>query len=511
MASSIGLLLAVIAPLILSRPTLASLGQPPVVLALATTWYAAGHLWLLLMVGANRPISLTFWLFVYVFFGLGALANAVSQEFPLFRQTFDEGPQVAAQVTILVGLAGYEIGRLLAKDRRMQERWTRRLNRPTVAFSRVTVIGIVGIVAVSYFTLKYGLGTRFSSRQTATESFLGPGDAGTRLFQRENKSGGLLRIALDGIPVFVALYLLLSQLRLQRERARMSGRVMRLGVLTGVLFIALAVGVLLADNPTSNSRARFLGVSIALLLAVWPLVTARRFRIFAVILILGTLFVYPIADFFRLEERDRQTAPLNTQFRTSPDFAMFQQEVNAQTYVQGSGHTGGRQLLGVAFSWVPRGVWPGKPISTGALVFPQAADTLPTSLTIWGWAFVDGGMPWVFIIFGVYGCATAALEGAYRRRPRDRLSLAAVAVPLLAATQTLFLRGDPQPVVGEVAPMVLLLLFACRRRPPRGQALAPTGSVDSGEREVQAAPVPLQKEQPRPFVARRLRTSPRPS
>lgn len=460
-ASSLGLLLAVIAPLILSRPTLDSLGHPPVVLALAITWYAAGRLWLLLMAGTNRPISLTFWLFVYVFFGLAGLADTVNQKFPLLRVTYDERAQVAAQVTILIGLAGYEFGCLLAKSRRAQERWTRRFNHPTVNVRRVTVIGIVGVIAVVYFTVKYGLDTRFSSRQDAADTFLGPGGKRVRLFQREDKAGGLLRLALDGIPVYVALYLVLSQRRLQRTRARASGRVARSGFVTGMLLFALMLSVFLADNPVSNSRARFLGVSIALLLAVWPLVTARRFRIFAVILVVGTLFVYPSADVFRTQQRTQETASLNTQFQTSPDFAMFQQEINAQDYVQSNGHTDGRQLLGVIGAFVPKKFWPDKPGTTGSLIFPQAADLLPTSVTLWGWAFVDGGMLWVFAFFVVYGSVTAALEGAYRRRPLDRVSFVAAAVPLFAASQTLLLRGDPQPAMGELLPIVVALIAAC--------------------------------------------------
>ena len=498
LASSVGLLLAVIAPIIFSRPTLESLNHTPVLLAVAITWYAAVRLWLLLMVGANRPISLTFWLFVYVFFGLAGLANAVAQEFPLLGIRYDKSEQLAAQLTILVGLAGYELGCLFARDSRAQARWTRRLNRPTVKFSRVAIIGILGIAAVAYFTYKYGLATRFSSRQTATETFFGGGDANVRLFQRTDKTAGLLRLAIDGIPVFVALYLVLSQWRLGRVRAKVSGRTSRMGLVTRTLLIGLAVSVLLADNPLSTPRSRFLAVSIALLLALWPLVTPRRFRIFAVILVAGTLFVYPSADVFRTERRVVKTASLNTQFRTSPDFAMFQQEVNAQRYVRRHGHTSGRQSLGVAFAFVPKRFWPDKPGTTGSLIFPQAADRLPTSVTIWGWAYVEGGLPWVFILFAVFGSATGVLETAYRRQPRDRLTFAAAAVPLFAASQTLLLRGDPQPAMGELVPIVGLTILVCsvrrrftRRGSPTLAAMSPSAvSPPSGNVQVGPARLP---------------------
>ncbi len=476
LATSLALLLAVIAPIVFCRPTLDSLTHAPVVLAWAITLYAATRLWLLLMAGSNRPISLTFWLFVYVFFGLSALANVVSQRFPILDQVFDERTEVAGLLTTMVGLAGYEVGRLLSQSRRVQKRWTRRLNRPTLRDRRVTVIGLVGIVAVAYFTAKYGLASRFSSRQTATQDFLGPGSQHVRLFLRTDKAGGLLRIALDWIPIFLALYLLLCKRQIRRPAAWAAGVVVGPGLLRRALVVALVLGVLLADNPVSSPRYRFLGVAIALLLAVWPLVTPRRFRIFAATLVVGVLFVYPYADVFRFQQRVLQTAPLSTQFKTSPNFAMFQQELNAQGYVHDHGHTWGRQLLGVVLGWVPRKYWSGKPQATGGLVFPAAAQTLPTSLSIWGWAFVDGGMPWVFIVLAIYGWVTCSLESAYRRRPRDRLSFAAVAAPLFAAFQTIILRGDPQPIVGDLAPAALLVIVACAVRARAGSAAQPSAA-----------------------------------
>ena len=77
-------------PILFAEPTLSSLSKLSVVLAWLITIYAGSRLWWLAVEGRDRTISLTFWLFVYVWLGLGALANTVSQQFPLFHQTFDE-------------------------------------------------------------------------------------------------------------------------------------------------------------------------------------------------------------------------------------------------------------------------------------------------------------------------------------------------------------------------------------------------------------------------------------
>ncbi len=449
-------------PVLVAQLTLTSLSRPSVVLAFGIAAYSGARLALLLVRGANRPVTVTFWVFVYVFFGIAALANTVNETYPLFGQTFGTRDEVAALLTCIVGLAGYEIGVRAFGNLRSHRRLLRALQTPTVRIGRVAVVGAIGLVAVTYFTLRFGLATRFSSRQNATAAFLGVSPSDTRLYLLQNKASGLIRLVLDGIPVFVALFLTVSWRRVQRVAARDANRPVRRGVFVTGLLAALSLGVLLADNPLSNPRSRFVEVALLLLLAVFPLVTPRRFRLFAVALIFGTLFVYPLADYFRYNQRTAETASLSKQMLTSPDFAMFQQEINAHRYVELSGHGNGRQFLGTVFAMVPSQFWASKPPPTGKLIFPRAAQTLATSVSVWGWAYVDGGNLWVLIVFVLFGAATAAIESAYRTAPRDRLTLAAVAAPLCAACQGTLLRGDPATAMTEIMPILFFTLVACR-------------------------------------------------
>ncbi len=406
--------LGLLAPLLFARPTFASLGRLPVILAWLVTIYASARLSSLMASGANQPISLTFWLFVYVWMGLGALANTVSQQFPLFGQTFTDATETGALMTIMLGLAGYEVGRRVATARAAGD--VSLLNVYSVRWHRVRIVGTAGVAVVLYFTLKYGLATRFSSRNSATQAFFGSSGAA---FLQNNKASALLQISLDWMLVFVALFLYAYDWRL----ARQSGRQARNNVrpprqVWSISFAVLVAAVILADNPLSNPRYRFGGIAIALMLAVWPLSTPRRFRLVAAGLIFAALFVYPYAAVFRTQQRVLQLAPLNTQFRTSPDFAMFQQELNAQVYVQQNGYTMGRQLEGVLLGWVPRSVWPSKPGTTGSLILAKFSSVLPTSVSLFGSSYVDGGDLWVLLVLAAYGWATAKLERAYARRPR---------------------------------------------------------------------------------------------
>jgi hypothetical protein len=481
-------------PILFAEPTLSSLSKLSVVLAWLITIYAGSRLWWLAVEGRDRTISLTFWLFVYVWLGLGALANTVSQQFPLFHQTFNEGTQVSALATIIVGLVGYELGRQICRAHRTTRKAGQLLNVPTVSPRRIAILGFSGMCTAVYFTAKFGLAARFSSRATQAQAFLGSqAGSGSIEFGPGDPSASIQQ-ALDWVLPFLGLYLLLYQRRTHRDAQEREATPARRRFWRKVFILGLIGAVILADNPMSNPRAVFGGVAIALLLAVWALNSARRVRVLAAILVASALVLYPLANAFRYTGSGFHLAPLNTEFRTNADFSMFQQELNAQVYVASHGHTWGRQLLGTVFSWVPRSDWPGKPGSTGNLILGVYADVLAASLSIFGWAFVDGGIVWVFLVLAGYGWASGSLEEAYRRRPLGRLSFAAAATPLFAAFQVLLLRGDLLPEAGQLAPVGLALIAACtfsRRTRPNARDMRHRPEIDSTQEPAEVAtPIP---------------------
>ena len=69
-------------------------------------------------------------------------------------------------------------------------------------------------------------------------------------------------------------------------------------------------------------------------------------------------------------------------------------------FVQERGTTSGRQALGVALFWVPRAVWPEKPVDTGILLaeyrgykFTNLSAPLPAEMYInGGWWLMTAGM-----------------------------------------------------------------------------------------------------------------------
>jgi hypothetical protein len=224
---------------------------------------------------------------------------------------------------------------------------------------------------------------------------------------------------------------------------------------------------MVANNPIGNPRYRVGGVLFALLVVSWPLRTAYRFRVAVLGLLVGILLVFPFADIFRYDTAALEIVPVKDELVSSPDFGMFQQEVNAQLYVDAQGHTFGEQLAGAAFVFVPRSLWPGKPIDAGNLIV--RTQQINASASLWATVFVDGGWIAVCLVFVGYGRITGRFEDLFLRDSKG-FSFVAAAVPLFAAFQIFLLRGDLQPAVGELALLPLLLFFVTRRQSARRHA-----------------------------------------
>jgi hypothetical protein len=419
----------------------------------------------LLVRGEQRLVQATFWIFVYIWFGLAALAQTVEQQFPIAQQHFSDRHQAQALVAVLVGLAAYEVG--LATRHRVRRplaiaQWC---DRRTLNGRRISLLAVFGLCAVGVAVVFLGLDVILSSRATLTEALLGTSAPTARPDQVTNKAVGLLQAALLWAPVFAALYFVIITRRSSSEFSAPSQQV-RVHY-SGLLLVLLLIGNMVANNPIGNPRYRVGSVLFALAVASWPLRTAYRFRVAVLGLLVGILLVFPFADIFRYDTASLEIAPLKDELVSSPDFGMFQQEVNAQLYVDTQGHTFGEQLAGAAFVFVPRSLWPGKPIDTGNLIV--RTQQINASASLWATVFVDGGWLAVCFVFVAYGRITGRFEDLFLRDPKG-LSLVAAAVPLFAAFQIFLLRGDLQPAVGELALLPILLFFVTRRQSARHHA-----------------------------------------
>ena len=446
-------------PLLFTELDAGSLFEAPVLLSLLVAQWASFRIAGLLVRGKPNVVQATFWVFVYIWFGLAALAQTVEQRFPIASQSFSEGHQIEALLTIIVGLTAYEMG-LRAYPAIAGRKLLRWSGSRQIELRRVWVVAAFGAAGTLFALWSYGVRVLMSSRYTVAEAVYGRPSPGIRLDQGGNKALGLLEVTLVWAPAFLALYLLLV---LERTPASSRGQRSRRTVSSArgrMVLVGLLGANLLVNNPISSPRYRFGGVALAVLAAFWPLFRPRRFRIWLCGLLFGVMVAFPLLEVFRFDERNTQIAPLKELLVTSPDFGMFQQELNAQLYVDEEGFTFGEQALGVVLGYFPRALWPGKPIDTGNVIV--RTDAINASASLWATVFIDGGLLTVAITFLAYGWVTRISEEQYLRRWRQS-SFVAAAVPLYAGFQIILLRGDLQPAVGSLAPLVVMLLLVSRR------------------------------------------------
>lgn len=168
-------------------------------------------------------------------------------------------------------------------------------------------------------------------------------------------------------------------------------------IIVGLLLL-LAI---LTIFPTSVARFYAAAVYLPLLLVAFKFTKIKN--LFSLMFMIGLLVVFPFLNNFRNYD-------VNQKIKFGFDFEMFatghfDSYFNFALIYFEDIITYGQQLLGVFFFWVPRSVWPSKPIGSGALL----AEKLNLSWTnISANYFAEG-----FINFGIFGILLFTIVIAY--------------------------------------------------------------------------------------------------
>lgn len=428
-------------------------------LAMVLVLLAATRLSTILAAGVPRLLTFMFWVYVYIWLGLGSLAQITGERFPIASDVpYDGGAQSATVIVVLVGALAFELGRKLRQPE--GGAIARMLDRPIDA-GRVKVLALVSLpVATAIAVSVGGLKTLLAPREVATLRLLGVPPSGANFHLIHDKTSGVIKTVALTIPVFLALYLFIH--------LHKSGRKERAG-----LVAALVVANILVNNPISNPRLWFGTVSLCLAVAFVPVDRPARFRLGGAALIGLILVVFPYADAFRQNTRFRiETRPLGDQLRTNPDYDSFQMILTTRQWVNDEGHALGRQALGAALFWVPRSFWEGKPRDTSQVVAEHEAFRYTNvSCPLWAETYADGGLGWVAVLFTGYGWLVATLEAAFARG-RRWTTMGWVLVPVLAAYELLLLRGALLPAMARLVMLVGLVALTTRRREQAASMLA---------------------------------------
>lgn len=326
----------------------------------------------------------------------------------------------------------YELSRALGRPPRGKF-----LSRPLVP-SRVMLLGLLALVGLAYLASAGLLGawTRGAAEQAILDHAL---DSGAGAYSRPLYilTANLAR-ALPPMSLMACLFLLFGD---RRQRPVW-------------VYLAVAVigfGTLLVNNPFAANRM-FLTGSLIAFSAPFLLI---RFKT-AWVLVLGICFGLAILPGLGNSRNSIDLSDALTYLQvispfeylgTNSDVDSLGMAALCQKWIDLFGHTWGRQTLGAFLSFIPRAVWPTKPIGTGGMVTGDLGfEFTNLSPPITAEALVDFGLGGTIVYGAIFGLILVRLDSIYWNSgpvgASKRQRIIDVLYPFLLICITFYTRGD---------------------------------------------------------------------
>ena len=382
---------------------------------------------------------------------------------------------VAVSLWILGYLAGYELHRRLG--RRHGGSVSAFLCRP-VTLIRAHVFMMLAIVSLLYLAAigLAGVGTRGAATEAMIEHTLATGTGALGLGYHLIHS--MLLRAFSPVAVLVGMVVLV---RLPRSRTP---------IFIG-LVAATLIGTLVGNNPFAAARmwlsTTLIAFSAALFLkrmqTGWLLVLITLAGVALLPALHETRFMLSfdeVIEFFEL------SSPV-VYLTTSSDVDSLGMLALVQRWTEIHGYTWGKQILAGILFWVPRTIWPTKPIETGAQVTGDLGfEFTNLSPPVMAEALVGFGLLGVLPAAAIFGTILSRLDQTYwyAQAPDGRLRVIDCFFPFWLGCVVFITRGGWFASIGFTSVFsfwILLLALGMSRRTRRG------GRTDSPERMAPAA------------------------
>ncbi len=331
--------------------------------------------------GSARLFEIVFWLFTYVFLGLAPMSQMRSDRYPQTTPQVDTSLNATAMGVVWIGVAAFLIGVSIATIRPARPASRQRVS--LVVPHRLYIFCLLTLVVCGYYIAKISPKSLVLSR------------VGRSAIESASWSNSTVEAVIKAFVTLAPVIAFAAVLRLRRQRRAVGEHY------PVVWAWVMLVLVVLIDNPVSTPRyvtgTALLGVAVALGAAS----RAGRLRILAVSLVLGLVIVFPLLDLFRYSTDPGQTSPQSfSETLVTADFDAIDQINNTVSFVQVNGSTGGKQLLGAVFFFVPRTVWSSKADDTGVLLASYRGYKVTNlSAPVWTELFID--FAWVGLGVGM--------------------------------------------------------------------------------------------------------------
>lgn len=180
----------------------------------------------------------------------------------------------------------------------------------------------------------------------------------------------------------------------------------RVGVADMVLLAITGSAAALLNFPTATARFYAFSVILLVVALVFP-PSARRAGLYLVILTIGTLASATFnSSRTATSLTGLQVRPFNVEYLLEGHFDAYEVLVHGVNYVASEGNRFGGQLLGSLLFWVPRSVWPSKPISTSTMIY---SDYLSSYTNIRNSNVASPMVLEFYVDFHVWGLVAGAL------------------------------------------------------------------------------------------------------
>ncbi|WP_157139127.1 oligosaccharide repeat unit polymerase [Gordonia alkanivorans] len=397
-------------------------------------------------------MAIVFWPFTLVWLCIAPLVQLKNQILP-WRDVDLSEVFFGAQLLTSVAILSYIIGTYVSRTRRLEASRAEHLVGTATASLRrprtwiPLVIG--GLLVVPVIVVSGSIGARFKTRDEVGAAFQSSGISAV--------DGDTIELfILNRLPAAAAMVALYASIRMIKrgEVSRTSSRL--------CLLVSLVLVILLA-NPFSTSRYIAFAAIIVAFLAVFRADTARRKLALAVGAIVGILYIYPLATWFKRDSvRGRERDSFADMFLTV-DFDGFQQIVNTMVHVRESGIGFGSHVLAALLFFVPRRFWEGKAEPASLEVAASRGYSFENlSMPIWSELYLDLGIVGVIIGLFAYGYFSSRLDIHYSCSPNSLMGELCV---IVAGCQFGLLRGPLGAQIVFLGAAVVLGVLVFGRNP----------------------------------------------
>lgn len=392
-------------------------------------------------------VSFMYYFFFTFFVALPAAIQVKFQVFPGYVQ-FSVDELARAYAILALAQLSYVIAEFRF-DQRWQRSYQKARNFGSVVNSKFYwyASAFFGLICISII-IYLGPDILFLTRGERGQELMGEGISQQLLF---------IGRSLSLLMIIIALYL-------SQHRSFRSNR--SLYSISSIVFLVI---FFVLNYPPGLARFQLMGAVIAIS-AVFVNFFKSRIKIAgSIAAILFLLFLFPTikqfgqgtADNFWSEAMNRESL----EYLRSVDFDAFKQTANTGIYLENGSYRWGYNFLGVALFFVPRSIWPAKPVDSGYLVssdlgyaYTNVGNPLPAE------ALISFGYPGIILVFYLLSIAICKMELIVSKiNYRDSLYQSAFVYCLTMGFITIILRGAlnavaPQFATGFLAFFVLKFL-----------------------------------------------------